>query len=254
MAEWEKPAAGRAEMQKGEYIFKVRSYECGANGTASLPAVCNYLQEAASLNAEELGFSKSNFDAQGENVSWVLTRLVVKMTRYPVWEEEVKVVTFPRGGRKIVAWRDFEIKGADGARIGLATSEWMLIDLSTRKIVPIPGSVLSAADFGLESVLGPEPFTARLRFPATVSAAGGSFKAQHSHIDLNGHVNNVHYVEWLLEPVKAAQPSSLEIVFRSETLAGDEVVVETAPGDAGEVYHRVFSPEGRDHVVALTKN
>lgn len=242
-------------MQKGEYVFKVRSYECGADGSASLPAVCNYLQEAASLNAEELGFSKSNFDAQGENISWVLTRLVVKMTRYPVWEEEVKVITFPRGGRKIVAWRDFEIKGADGATIGLATSEWMLIDLSTRKIVPIPVDVLEACDFGTQSVLGPEPFTARLRFPAGDEIrAAGPFKAQHSHIDLNGHVNNVHYVEWLLEPLAASRPSSLEIVFRSETLAGDEVLVETAPGAAGEVCHRVFSPEGRDHVVALTKN
>lgn len=241
-------------MQKGEYSFKVRSYECGADGFASLPAVCNYLQEAASLNAEELGFSKSNFDAQGENISWVLTRLAVKMIRYPKWEEEVKVVTFPRGGRKIVAWRDFEIKGTDGDTIALATSEWMLIDLKTRKIVSIPESVLLACEFGTESVLGPEPFTARLKFPADVNVEKtGPYKAQYSHIDLNGHVNNVHYIEWLSEPLKAARPSSLEIVFRSETLAGDEVSVEVARGANGEIYHRVFSNEGKDHIVALSK-
>ena len=240
-------------MQKGEYSFKVRSYECGADGFASLPAVCNYLQEAASLNAEELGFSKSNFDAQGENISWVLTRLAVKMIRYPKWEEEVKVVTFPRGGRKIVAWRDFEIKAANGETIALATSEWMLIDLKTRKIVSIPESVLLACEFGTESVLGPEPFTARLKFPADVNVEKtGPYKAQYSHIDLNGHVNNVHYIEWLLEPLKAARPLRLEIVFRSETLAGDEVSVEGARGANGEIYHRVFSPEGKDHVVALS--
>lgn len=241
-------------MQKGEYIFKIRSYECGVDGFASLPAVCNYLQEAASLNAEELGFSKSNFDAQGENISWVLTRLAVKMIRYPKWEEEVKVVTFPRGGRKIVAWRDFEIKAANGETIALATSEWMLIDLKTRKIVSIPESVLLACEFGTESVLGPEPFTARLKFPADVNVEKtGPYKAQYSHIDLNGHVNNVHYIEWLLEPLKAARPSRLEIVFRSETLAGDEVSVEVARGANGEIYHRVFSNEGKDHIVALSK-
>lgn len=241
-------------MEKGEYIFKIRSYECGSDGFASLPAVCNYLQEAASLNAEELGFSKSNFDAQGENISWVLTRLAVKMIRYPKWEEEVKVVTFPRGGRKIVAWRDFEIKAANGDSIALATSEWMLIDLKTRKIVSIPESVLNACDFGTESVLGPEPFTARLKFPADVNVEKtGPYKAQYSHIDLNGHVNNVHYVAWLLEPLKAARPSQLEIVFRSETLAGDEVSVEVARGANGEIYHRVFSNEGKDHIVALSK-
>ncbi len=241
-------------MKKGEYKFKVRSYECGANGTASLPVICNYLQEAASINAEELGFSKSNFDAQGYNMSWVLTRLVVKMSRYPNWDEEITVVTFPRGGRKIVAWRDFEVKDANGEIIGLATSEWMLIDLGTRKILPVPEDVLLAADFGLVSVLGPGPFTQRLRFPAEGEVIkAGQYKAQYSHIDLNGHVNNVHYVEWLLEPLKAAQPSCLEIVFRTETLAGDEVEVEIVKEGNIEVYHRVFSPNGKDHVVALTK-
>ena len=239
-------------MRKGEYSFKVRSYECGVDGSASLPAVCNYLQEAASIDAENLGFSKSNFDQQGMNISWVLTRLVVKMMRYPTWEEDITVVTFPRGGRKIVAWRDFEIKGADGQIIGLATSEWMLIDLATRKIVPVPKEVLEASYFGTESVLGAEPFTQRLKFPQdSIVENGGTFKALHSYIDLNGHVNNVHYVEWLLEPLKGIQPKGVELVFRSETLAGDDVVVERAKSPEGENYHRVFSPDGKDHVVAI---
>ncbi len=241
-------------MERGEYFFKVRSYECGANAESSLPSVCNYLQEAASLNAEELGFSKSNFDAMGENISWVLTRLAVKMFRYPAWEENISVVTFPRGGRKIVAWRDFEIKGSDGRTIGLATSEWMLIDLSTRKIVAIPQNVLDAAPKGLESVLGAEPFSARLRFPEPAeNVLQATFKAQHSQIDLNGHVNNVHYVEWLLEPLKAANPSSIELVFRSETLAGDEVAVSVVQAGEGTCYHRVYSLSGSDHVIARTE-
>ena len=41
------------------------------------------------MNAESLGFSKTNFASAGENVSWVLTRLVVRMDRYPKWEDEV---------------------------------------------------------------------------------------------------------------------------------------------------------------------
>ena len=107
----------------GEYIFKVRSYECGKDGLVTLPSICNYLQEAASLNAEELGFSKSDFDAAGSDISWVLTKMRVKMNRYPKWEDEVKVMTFPRGGRKIVAWRDFILSDAIGETIGVATTD-----------------------------------------------------------------------------------------------------------------------------------
>ena len=67
----------------GEYSWPVRSYECGPEGVATMASVCNWLQEAASLNAESLAFSKSDFAAAGENISWVLTRLKVRMTRFP---------------------------------------------------------------------------------------------------------------------------------------------------------------------------
>lgn len=237
-------------MAKGCYEFRVRSYECAPDGRATLPTICNYLQEAASLNAEELGFSKSNFAAAGDNISWVLTRLVVRMTRYPVWEEKVAVETFPRGGTKLVAWRDFELKGADGCTIGVASSEWMLIDLASRKIAAVPPSVLECADPANEPVLGVSPF-ARFRFQGEPSAPL-ALRALKSHIDLNGHVNNVHYISWMLEPCATRCPSEAEIVFRSETFAGDDVMVETGVA-GGCVYHRVYSASGKDHIVARTK-
>lgn len=240
-------------MTPGRYLFKVRSYECGADGTATLPTICNYLQEAASLNAEELGFSKSDFDAAGAGISWVLTRLVVKMTRYPRWEETVTVVTFPRGGRKIVAWRDFEILDGDGVCIGAASSEWMLIDLTTRRIQALPPFVFDCLDPTLAPVLGPEPFTPRLKFPSDAQASEPiAFTARRHHIDMNGHVNNVHYVEWLLEPLPIGTVvNELEVVFRSETLVGDDVLVTFAAQD-GTTYHRVQAREGQDHVLART--
>lgn len=243
-------------MKHGEYLFKVRSYECGANGEATLPAICNYLQEAASLHAEELGFSKSDFDAAGGNISWVLTRLAVKVVRYPKWEEEVSVETFPRGGRKIVAWRDFIVRDSAGETIALATSEWMVIDLASRKMEAIPARVLGCVDENPESVLGPEPFTPRLKFPGDVESGSErhTFRAQFSHIDLNGHVNNVHYIEWLLEPLAGEGPEEIEVVFRSETLAGDEVGVVAAPGEtAAETLLCVSSPDGKVHAVARVR-
>ena len=252
-------------MEKGRYSFKVRSYECGADGRATLPTVCNFLQEAASLHAASLGFGKGDFAAAGENISWVLTRMVVKMDRYPKWEDEVTVETFPRGGRKIVAWRDFEVKDAKGGTLGVSSSEWMIIDLATRKIHAIPEKVFAANDPANVPVLGLEPF-AKFRFPETgklfdcsdcsdcsiEKSKAMTFTAMKSQIDLNGHVNNVHYINWMLEPCESRCPAEMEVVFRSETFAGDEVRVETAASD-GYTYHRVSAPDGKDHIVARTK-
>ena len=252
-------------MRKGTYNFKVRSYECGPDGRATLPTICNLLQEAASLHAATLGFGKGDFAAAGENISWVLTRMVVKMNRYPVWEDELTVETFPRGGRKIVAWRDFEVKDAEGQTLGVASSEWMIIDLATRKIHAVPEKVFAANDPENAPVLGLEPF-AKFRFPDTGKlfdcsdcsdcsierSKAMTFTAQKSQIDLNGHVNNVHYINWMLEPCESRCPAEMEVVFRSETFAGDEVRVETAVAD-GYTYHRVSAPDGKDHIVARSR-
>ena len=240
-------------MERGRYSFKVRSYECGPDGRATLPTICNLLQEAASLHAATLGFGKGDFAAAGENISWVLTRMVVKMNRYPVWEDELTVGTFPRGGRKIVAWRDFEVKDAKGETLGVASSEWMIIDLATRKIHAIPEKVFAANDPANTPVLGLEPFS-KFRFPDGGSGAPPlCFTAMKSQIDLNGHVNNVHYINWMLEPCARRRPAEMEVVFRSETFAGDEVRVETAAAD-GFTYHRVSAPDGKDHVIARTRD
>lgn len=236
---------------KAPYTFKVRSYECGPDGLVTLPNICNYLQEAASLNAEKLGFSKSDFAAEGANISWVLTRLVVKMRRYPKWEDEVTVETFPRGGRKIVAWRDFAIRDAAGETLGVASSEWMLIDLQTRKLVPIPETVIAAVDAENEPVLGLEPFS-RFKYPAAaVSGEPIALRALKSDIDLNGHVNNVRYLNWMFEPCADMRPAEMEVVFRSETLAGESVRIDVATVD-GVTYHRVCDENGHDHLVAKT--
>lgn len=257
----------------GIYDFRVRTYECGKNGRITLPSLCNYLQEAAAINAEELTFSKSDFEAAGENISWVLTRLRVKITEFPKWEETVRVLTFPRGGRRITAWRDFILTDPAGRHFGVAASEWMIIDLATRKIMPIPDAVFAVANTVRPPVLGEEPFTPRLRFPhASVCppSAGDScppsgdrprkefeklvFRAQNSHIDLNGHVNNVHYIAWLLEACPHREVTDLEIVFRSETFAGEDVAVEIAAGEnPGETFHRVADLNGKDHVVAVSR-
>ena len=239
---------------RGKSVFSVRSYECGADARATLPTICNYLQEAASVNAEHLGFSKSDFDSAGENISWVLTRLVVKMSRYPMWKDEVTVETFPRGGRRIVAWRDFVLTGADGEELGRASSEWMLIDLASRKVVAIPEAVFAAANTVRTPVFGDEPFP-KLRWECSVASTDALvFRARRGDIDLNGHVNNVHYVEWLMEgrPDAACPCRELDIVFKSETLAGEEVYVESVEVEPGTFVHRVYAPDGRDHVLART--
>ena len=42
-------------------------------------------------------------------------------------------------------------------------------------------------------------------------------------------------------------------VFKSETLAVEEVRVESAETEPGVFIHRVYAPDGRDHVLGRSK-
>lgn len=241
----------------GVFAWRIRSCECGPDAFATMPSICNLLQESAALHAEALGFSKGDFNRAGSDVTWVLTRLRVEMERLPRWEETVTVRTWPRAMRRIVAYRDFELFDAAGARLGAAASEWMIIDMATRKIRPLPPD-LAHHDDSRPPALGPDPFATRLKFPAVAPSATAEFTARRHHLDLNRHVNNVHYVTWALatapDEVAASSPClGIDVTFRAEALAGAQVRGECVVEGEGRLVHRLVSPEGREHVVMTSR-
>ncbi len=238
-----------------EDIYKVRSYECTAAGEVQFPQLCNYLQEIASNHADELGFSKNDF--VGENLTWVMTRLRVKIMRYPKWNEALNVLTFPWGGKKLFAYRDFSIKGEDGEIIAVASSEWMTLNLTERKAVPIPPFVLDASNTAREPAFGSAPFN-RFTYPSDVEREiSREFPVRFSQIDLNGHVNNVRYIEWMLdsspEILEGKKIQELELVFRSETMLGDVVTAKSVGQEENVRMHQIASAEGVTHVLARSK-
>lgn len=230
------------------FEWTVRSYECAPDGKVTVANICNYLQEAASINAEHLGFSKTDFDEDQLNVTWVMTRLRVCLTRRPKWNERVRVFTFPRPARRIVAWRDFILSDGEGREIGRASTEWMMIDMTSRRPVAIPAFVTERANTVRTSVFA-EPLGFKVDFSAlTPSAEPYAIRAAASDIDLNGHVNNVRYITWLFDALdRQGEPIDFELAFRGEVLKGGEVTVETYAGE-GATYQRIKSTT--DHVLA----
>lgn len=235
-------------MSGEEFSWTVRSYECAPDGKVTVANICNYLQESAALNAERLGFSKTNFEGQSLNLTWVMTRMRLTLVRRPKWNEKLLIFTFPRPARRIVAWRDFILRDEFGGEIGRASTEWMMIDMSTRRPVAIPAFVTERADATLEPVFA-EPLG--FKVAADCFARPDSIyeiTAAPSDIDLNGHVNNVRYITWLFDALAQDDDAlTLEIAFKSEVMQGTRVCVETVRDEANVVYQRIRSEA--DHVL-----
>jgi medium-chain acyl-[acyl-carrier-protein] hydrolase len=202
--------------------FTVRAYESDPTGRLRPDSLLNYLQEAASVHAEELGAGIVELIRQ--NLTWVISRYHVKFFRYPRWKSTVELTTWPCGHQGLFALREFELKDEKGAPLAAATSSWMLIDLKTKRPVlpaerlgPYPKDPRRALASAFEAL--PAPDQAELE---------RSFNVRMGDLDWNRHVNHVVYISWALETAPPGflgnhRPAEVEVDFRGEAFYGDTV-------------------------------
>jgi medium-chain acyl-[acyl-carrier-protein] hydrolase len=224
-----------------EQDYRVRSYEVDARGRLSLLSLFNYLQAAASAHASHLKVSVQDLMPNG--CTWVLSRLALKIGPLPGAEAVIRIRTWPSGYQRLFALRDFEILGPSGHALGAAVSAWLVIDTSRRKPVRI-GPFLEK--------LNPLENRHAWRYALDKLPAGQTmqpprrFTVRYRDLDINGHVNNATFVEWVLESVPDGYLNErnlafIEINYLSEALAADTIESCVEPGPAGSLafMHRI---------------
>ena len=204
--------------------FKIRAYEAGVDGRASIQAITNYLLESASNHAAHMDVSVQRLFKM--NLTWVLSRFHIRMTTYPRWPETITIETWPAHKDTLYAIRDFRLMDSNPNEIGVASSSWMMIDLKARKPVALPDFIEGLENKEAGRTLE-DPFSG---MPKVIRIdTEKEFRVRQSDLDVNRHVYSVHYLSWALEAVqpeiwKNYQISDVEINFRAESLYGDFVI------------------------------
>ncbi len=227
--------------------YRVRSYEVEPDATLRLVSLVRMLQEVAWQHASLLG--KGFAEREEGAYFWVLSRLRLRIDRYPRWGDEIVIRTYPVGTDKLLALREFEIvEQTDDAPavIGRATTAWLIVDGgSGRPVRPAPivsDLELTPSRYEAHPGFGLERVDERTARPARLD---GPYRARHRDIDQYGHVNNASYLEWMIDAMSDQgvwqPPSDLAVDFLSETLPGDSYVVgvAAATGCDDSVYSQV---------------
>jgi medium-chain acyl-[acyl-carrier-protein] hydrolase len=216
----------------------IRPDEADRNGLCTMRTVCNLFQHAAFLNAEALDFGVAALGREGK--TWMLTRLLVRMDKPPRYGDTITVSTWPTGLDKLFALRDFTVTDARGETLAAGTSSWCVIDLAARRIVR-PEARLNAYSSNpraLDRTLGKiEP----IRRPTPYIK---NLDVRYRDIDVNRHVNNVSFIEWMCEAVpfdlqSASFCRELEVNFLKEAFYGDTILSFAAPlsGNGPSFHH-----------------
>ncbi len=193
-----------------------------------LLSVLEEMMETAGRHAEALGVGVRDLHAKG--LTWVLARLHARVASVPAAGANVDIATWPCGRHRLLAVREFRLRGAAGAEVLRATSAWALMNLETRRLArldphlpdydPCPERMVEDDFAPLPS---PDPGSPRRLF-----------RAQADDIDLNDHVNNTVYLGWGLRSAPGIASTwrlvSLEAAFLGEARLGDEVACLTETG------------------------
>lgn len=207
------------DITKYSESFKIRASEVNQTGRATLPAICALFQEVAGNHALKLNFDITQLHEQG--LTWVLHRMDIKIDRFPEWRETITIETWPAAGDALRAYRDYQILDSEGNQLGVCLSYWMMINLKTRRPTRMPKEVLELRLSEIDHVL-PVKSDRIKSFDKT--DAEKKFTVRSSDLDMNNHVNNARYVEWMLETFddqKASMINQIDIMFLQESIEGD---------------------------------
>ena len=205
--------------------FTISSYDLNPGKQARLTSMANFFQEMAYYHATQLGYGYEAMKEQ--DTMWVLSRMKIRMDRYPEWDERIVIKTWPSGIDKLHALRNFCVSDEAGEEIGKATTYWLIIDIGSRR--PIRPN----ADMKFSRIIHDEQVfdtpLVKIEFPGEPELLYHR-RVQYSDLDIIGHVNNVKYVEWCIDVAMREQGANneireLEINFMQEALLGDEIQI-----------------------------
>jgi acyl-ACP thioesterase len=194
-----------------------------ASNPLAVTALLAKCEIAAGIHAAQLNWSIDALQARGQ--SWVLTRIFGEFPRQIAFGTGLALTTFPSKADRFITCRDFILEDAQEQLLGHLRTEWLILDLTTRKAVKLPDSIQSV----IYQPLQPEPLLLGWDEPVFETETR-EITISETDLDINRHVNNRRYIQWLLEGNTAAPdflPRYFDIRFKAEALLGDTIQVVT---------------------------
>ena len=199
--------------------FPVTPFHTDCFGRCRPSCLLRFAQDAAEAHCLQLG---TDWDSMAQkNYFWAVLRHRVEITRLPRSGETITVKTWPMPTTRVAFPRATEGFDAEGNSLFQVISIWVIMDMTTRAMV-LPGKSgihVPGTSLGTE-----------LKVPSGLPA--GDFpqqilrKVSFCDLDVNGHMNNTRYLDWLCDLADSAfhrehPAKAVTICYMSEALEGE---------------------------------
>lgn len=205
-------------------------YDVLPEGVVKPSTMLKIMQNVATRDAANHG---ATYASMRENdLIFVVSKIIVEFDRLPRLNECLEMRSWNpcTAGVSFVRNYDFCV---GGEHIGKATSRWVLVSYSQRKIMRPDALFADVITNDIEMV--DIELSRRIKLPDGVEHLTATYRASLTDMDVNRHVNNTRYGDLLVDysgvdfDKKAIK--GFEIHFASELKAGESVDIESAIDD-----------------------
>ena len=172
--------------------FIVGPSDADQNLNLKLSSLFVMMQDVSMDHSEILNIGKANTIDKG--LYWVITRYSISINRLPKYTDKVTVTTYAGDDMKYIFPRYIEVTDEKGDVLAKASATWLVLDKKTHKICFKP---FENIDIPHEHKEGEEPLPRKLYAEETTII--DSRRVRNSDVDINNHLNNTRYIEYITD-------------------------------------------------------
>lgn len=167
--------------------------------------VLDIFQDIAGKHSESYGMSFDNM--LSNNMIWVLLRVKYKVVKNIPLYSTIKTTTWPRQKGLVDFDRETQIEDLDGNLLVAGISKWVILDATTRKIIPAKHVEYNAETSNDTNFA--EKFD-KLKDIDVNGLMPYQYKVEFCDVDHNGHTNNAKYASMVLNALKLKQEEVID--------------------------------------------
>ena len=167
------------------------------NGHIKLPDVILLSLQVSGMQSIELGVSDKAI-LEDYNLVWIITDYDIEVVRLPRFAEEITIETEALSYNRLFCYRRFTIYDEAAQELIHMMATFVLMDRDSRKVHAVEPEIVAPyqADFDKKLIRGP-------KYESLEEPISKDYHVRFYDLDMNGHVNNSKYLDWIFEVMGA---------------------------------------------------
>lgn len=206
------------------YNTRVGFSQVDTNRLIKMEALTALFQDVTCFQGEDIGNGFALLEPRKQ--AWILNSWQIDVKRFPQFNENITVGTFPTSFKGFIGNRNFVVKDEQDEVIVMANSIWTFMDMEKMRPTKVDEDFISK--YTLEEPLPMDYSARKIMLPDkedwTITEKE-SIKVREHYLDSNMHVNNGQYIQIAIGFFpKGIKFNKMRVEYRNQARLGDVMI------------------------------